>query len=65
VLDAEAADRWIRSLNDVRLTLGVRLDITDESDAEDVDADHPMAQEWGVYSWLTGLQDALVRLLMG
>jgi hypothetical protein len=65
VLDEDAADRWIRTLNDVRLALGVRLDITDEGDAEELAEQVPVSQEFGVYNWLTGLQDTLVRRLMG
>ncbi len=53
-LDAEAADRWLRALTDIRLTLADRLGIeTDDHLAPD--------DELGsVYRWLGELQWALV-----
>jgi hypothetical protein len=57
-LDDEAADRWIRVLNDVRLTLGTRLGVTEE---DELDLDLEAAQ---VYQWLTAVQDMLVTHLM-
>jgi hypothetical protein len=64
VLDADDAQRWIRSVNDLRLALGTRLDVTDDDQVGDTTPGTPLAQEWAVYHWLTGLQDALVRRLM-
>jgi hypothetical protein len=58
-LDVEAADRWIRVLNDLRLTLGVRLEVTEEDDLDDND------EAVHVYRWLTAVQDMLVTHLMG
>jgi uncharacterized protein DUF2017 len=60
VLDAEGADRWMRALNDVRLALGTRLEITEDDD-RDIDPDDPAAGTRMAYDWLTMLQDALVR----
>src|SRR5690348_17573405 len=31
-LDAEAAEAWLRALNDVRLALGIRLEVRDDTD---------------------------------
>jgi hypothetical protein len=33
-LDLEAAEAWLRALNDVRLALGVRLDVQDDTSLE-------------------------------
>ena len=33
-LDAESAEAWLRALNDIRLALGVRLEIQDETSLE-------------------------------
>ena len=63
LIDADAGTRWITTLNDLRLALGTRLEITDE-DAADVEPDDPLAPQWAAYYWLTGLQDGLVRELM-
>lgn len=61
-LNAEVADRWMRALNDVRLLLGTRLGVTDDYDHE-VDARNPAAPQHALYSWLTAVQDVLVRSL--
>ena len=63
-LDDESGDRWIRVLNDLRLTLGTRLGVTEDDMDRDTDDDDPDAQQWAVYHWLTGLQDLMVRALM-
>ena len=55
-------ERWIQALNDVRLALGTRLEITE--DDPDPDPDDADFQERSVYYWLTALQDSLVRELM-
>jgi hypothetical protein len=63
VLSADAADRWIRVLNDLRLTLGTRLDVAEDDDY-DLHEDDPDVQERARYVWLSALQDLLVTALM-
>ncbi|TYK52958.1 DUF2017 domain-containing protein [Actinomadura decatromicini] len=65
VLDEERAQAWLRALNDVRLALGTRLDITEEwyEEAERMTADDPRAPMFAAYDWLTLLQEQLVRAL--
>jgi hypothetical protein len=64
-LSGEQAEAWLRSLNDVRLALGVRLGVTDEFDAlnEDLDSDDPRFAYIQVYQWLAFLQESLVAAL--
>ncbi len=65
-LDAEVAQAWVTTLNDVRLALGVRLDITDDNYEPPVDAD-PDGMEMAIFStyrWLSAVQDSLVTALM-
>jgi hypothetical protein len=64
-LSQEQAEAWLRSLNDVRLALGVRLGVTDDFDAlnEDVAADDPRHAYVQVYQWLAFLQESLVSAL--
>ncbi len=64
-LTAEQAEAWLRSLNDVRLALGVRLGVTDEYDglSEDVESDDPRYAYIQVYQWLAFLQESLVNAL--
>ena len=64
VLAADAADRWIRVLNDARLTIGTRLDISEDDDGS-LDATDPDVRDRARYVWLTALQDLLVTSLMG
>ncbi|MEU2339720.1 DUF2017 domain-containing protein [Streptomyces sp. NPDC006654] len=58
---------WLGALNDLRLAIGSRLDITDEDDTDllyrlpDEDPRKPMVM---AYLWLGGLQETLVTTLM-
>lgn len=58
LVDDEGIDRWLRVINDLRLALGTRLGVTEESELDD---DQPAVQ---VYSWLTAVQDLLVLQVM-
>jgi hypothetical protein len=64
-LSEEDAQVWLRALNDVRLALGVRLDITEDTAqrSQDLDPADPRAAYLWVYDWLTYLQETLVRAL--
>ncbi|MFI9831977.1 MAG: DUF2017 domain-containing protein [Streptomyces sp.] len=59
--------QWLSSLNDLRLAIGSRLEITDEEDTDllyrlpDEDPRKPMVM---AYLWLGGLQETLVSTLM-
>lgn len=63
-LTEEAANAWISAVNDLRLTLGVMLEIGPQG-PERLPADHPLAAHFDVYQWLTVLQEYLVLVLMG
>lgn len=62
-LDGEQADRWIRVLNDLRLTYGTRLGISEDEDYRLRPGD-PDAVARGRYMFLTALQDLLVGALL-
>lgn len=64
-LNAEEAQAWLRSLNDLRLTLGTKLDVTEEVHDEIavMSEDDPRYPAYVTYDWLTYLQDSLVRAL--
>ena len=59
------AQAWLRALNDVRLSLGVVLGVTDDFDdtVGELTADDPRAAYVGVYQWLAYLQESLVDAL--
>jgi hypothetical protein len=63
MLDADGVERWIRVLNDLRLTFGTRLDISEDDDYE-LDERDPQVHLRARYLWLTALQDALVTAVM-
>lgn len=63
-LSEEDANAWVAAVNDIRLTLGVMLDVGPDG-PERLPADHPLAVHFDVYQWLTVLQEYLVLVLMG
>ncbi|CAD5953907.1 MULTISPECIES: DUF2017 domain-containing protein [unclassified Streptomyces] len=68
-LTADECRSWLGSLNDLRLTIGTRLDVSDEGEGEegslyrlpDSDPRKPMVM---AYLWLGALQETLVETLM-
>ena len=61
-LDREQADAWLMCLNDLRLVLGTRLEVTEDTELEP-DSDDPKAQALMVYGWLGWLQESLLSVL--
>ncbi|MEV7424071.1 MULTISPECIES: DUF2017 domain-containing protein [unclassified Streptomyces] len=66
-LTAEDCRHWLGALNDLRLTIGTRLEVTDEDEGgelyrlPDSDPRKPMVM---AYLWLGALQETLVETLM-
>jgi len=63
-LDEDVAQAWLALMNDARLVIGTRLDVTEEMNPEPLPADHPDAQQYNLYLYLGALQWALVEALM-
>ena len=65
ILDDEQAQCWLKALNDVRLALGTRLDISEEwyEQAAEMDPSDPRMAMFAAYDWLTMLQESFVRAL--
>jgi hypothetical protein len=61
-LDGEAARIWLAALNDVRLVLGTRLGVTEETydELRQLQPDDPRYPPLAAYDWLTYLQETLV-----
>jgi hypothetical protein len=67
VLETVARDRlsedevfaWMGAVNDLRLVLGTRLDVSEETDLA-VDPSHPDAAAYGLYAYLGWLLEMLV-----
>lgn len=62
-LDPDQAAVWLRTSNDLRLALGTRLDISEETEPPDEMTDEE-DQQLAVYYWLTSLQGSLVDALV-
>ena len=60
-LDLEQAEQWLRALNDMRLVLGTRWDVTEGLDYETLDLNEPRGRELAVYGFLSWLQEQLVE----
>jgi uncharacterized protein DUF2017 len=71
-LDEAAADLWLRALTDLRLAIGVRLGVEDDTDIESELDDavgrnptSPRVGQLSVYAYLSYLQESLLAALMG
>ena len=64
-LDAEQADAWLRALNDLRLMLGTRLDVREDTFAEELGRDDPRVPALAVYAYLSWMQEQLIEALSG
>ena len=65
-VDHESANAWLGAMNDIRLALGVRLKVQENSheDLEILAPDDPMRGVYAVYSWLGWIQESLIQALM-
>ena len=62
-LEIDQAEQWLRALNDMRLVLGTRWDVTEQLDYGTLDLDEPRGRELAVYGYLSWLQEQLVEAL--
>jgi hypothetical protein len=63
-LTADELDAWLRALTDLRLALGTRLDVTEDTYAREIREDDPQAYELSVFAYLSWLQEAAVEAAM-
>jgi hypothetical protein len=63
LLTSEEADAWLRALNDLRLVLGTRLDVQEDTFLDELWPNDPRAPELAVYGYLSWLQEQLVEAL--
>ncbi len=64
-LDEDQLLAWMRALNEVRLVLGTRLDITEEGGERPVAPDDPRTPAFAMYDYLTYLQGEIIEALSG
>jgi hypothetical protein len=56
---------WLGAINDVRLVLGVRLEVTEESEPEDFGDDEARAASFLFYRYLSAFEEDIVEALSG
>jgi Domain of unknown function (DUF2017) len=54
---------WLGALNDLRLVLGTRLDVREETRVEDFPLDDPRAAQFALYAYLGWLEEQAVEAL--
>ena len=65
-LSEDQARAWLTALNDLRLAIGTRLEVTEDNHEmlANLPEDDPRGGLFHVYDWLTYLAETLVRCLM-
>lgn len=63
-LDEDETAAWLGVLNDARLALGTRLEVTEATEYDDLDPDDPATPGLAAYAWLTYLQGELIETVM-
>src|SRR4051794_8393136 len=63
-LDEEQLTAWMTALNELRLVLGTRLDVSEDDDfAAQLDPSNELAPAYALYGYLGWLQDEVVSAL--
>ncbi len=62
-IDAAELHAWMTALNQLRLVLGTRLEVTEDLDLRDITEDHPQAGAYALYSYFSWLQEQAVEAL--
>jgi hypothetical protein len=64
-LSEDELSAWLSAINDVRLMLGVRLEVTEASTSLDFGDDDARAASYAVYAFLSWLEEDVVSALAG
>jgi hypothetical protein len=62
-LDEEQLVAWMKAVNQMRLVLGTRLEVTEDLYDEGMDSNDPRAPAFALYSYLGFLQEHIVQAL--
>jgi hypothetical protein len=62
-LTEEQLAAWLGALNDLRLVLGSRLDVTEETYGQEMDADDPDSPAYALFFYLGLLEEQVVEAL--
>ena len=64
-LDEEHMAAWLHAVNDLRLVIGTRLDVTEDLYEEGLPEDDPRSPTFAVYAYLGWLQEQVVDAMGG
>jgi len=64
-LDEDQMSAWLAAVNDLRLVLGTRLEVTEELYERGLPEDDPRASTYAVYAYLGWLQEQIVESMAG
>lgn len=64
-LNEEEVGAWLAAVNDLRLVLGIRLAVTEESEPEDFESDEGTRGSYALYVYLSMLEEDIVEALSG
>jgi hypothetical protein len=62
-VDEAQAAGWLRAINDIRLLLGTRLDVTEDDAVNDLPPDDPRTPSLALYGYLSWLEEQVVTAL--
>lgn len=62
-VDGDQLSSWMRAINDLRLVLGTRLDVSEDDEPDDLDPTDPESQAWAIYHYLGMLVAVIVDAL--
>ena len=65
-LDPATASAWLRALTDLRLAIGVRLEVEEDDEEfwEELEDDDPRGPMHEIYLWLGWVQETLISAVM-
>jgi Domain of unknown function (DUF2017) len=59
-LSAEQAGEWLAALNDIRLAIGTRLDVSEETMSQELDPEDEKSPAMAVLHWLGWVQESII-----
>jgi Domain of unknown function (DUF2017) len=60
-LSEDEASKWLAVVNDLRLAIGTRLEVTEEKMEQEIDENDPEASALSALHWLGWVQESLLR----
>jgi hypothetical protein len=64
-MSTDEAEAVLRAMNQIRLVLGTKLDVSEEDDLRELDPDSPDTPARAIYGYLGWLQEWMIEALVG